>query len=228
MGRAKKPPLPFTDVGELLADLGGITPARIRLFPSPGTATEDDLIRANERKEGGVYELVNGTLVRKVMGWGESCLATDLVGLLRPFIRAHDLGDLAGADSMVKLMSGLVRVPDLAFVRWAQYPDRQRPTEPVPELYPDLAVEVLSAGNTRGEMLRKRKEYFLAGTSLVWEVDPRRREIDVYTAPDARTTLTEADTLDGGTVLPGFRVSVADVFALVPRVPAPKPRRRKK
>jgi Uma2 family endonuclease len=76
-------------------------------------------------------------------------------------------------------------------------------------------------------MLRKRKEYFLAGTSLVWEIDPRRREIDVYTDPETCTTLTEDETLTGGSVLPGFTVRVAEVFARVPRS-EPKPRRRKK
>ena len=86
---------------------------------------------------------------------------------------------------------------------------------------------MLSPGNTRAEMLRKREEYFLAGVLLVWEVDPRTFTIDVYTAPETKTTLTEADTLDGGEVLPGFSVAVSLIFAEVPH-PEPKPRRKKK
>jgi Uma2 family endonuclease len=76
-------------------------------------------------------------------------------------------------------------------------------------------------------MAQKRREYFLAGVLLVWEVDPRTRTIDVFTDPETHVTLTEADTLDGGAVLTEFRVSVADIFAQVERE-EPKPTRRKK
>jgi Uma2 family endonuclease len=144
MGQTRKPTLPFTRFDELLADLGGITPDRIRLYPSPGTATEKDLVRINDRKEGGLYELVSGTLVEKAMGFGEGSLALDLVFFLRLYLREHDLGDLAGADSGMRIMGGIVRLPDVSFIRWEQYPNRERPTEAVPDLYPDLAVEILS------------------------------------------------------------------------------------
>ncbi len=49
-------------------------------------------------------------------------------------------------------------------------PNGKLPTDPVPELVPDFVVEVLGAGNTRGEMARKRREYFLAGVRLVWRL----------------------------------------------------------
>jgi Uma2 family endonuclease len=90
-------------------------------------------------------------------------------------------------------------------------------------------VEVLSKGNTPKEIQRKLKEYFLAGTRLVWVVDPRQRHVRVYTAPDRFVVLTEADTLDGGDVLPGFQLPLRELFALVPQSPKKpgKGRRRK-
>jgi Uma2 family endonuclease len=82
-------------------------------------------------------------------------------------------------------------------------------------------------------MERKRREYFLAGVSLVWMVDPKQRTVTVFTPTNAEggVTLSEADELDGGDVLPGFRLPVATVFRRVRRAdpPAqPKKRSRRK
>jgi Uma2 family endonuclease len=80
-------------------------------------------------------------------------------------------------------------------------------------LYPDLAVEVLSKSNTEKEMKRKLREYFEAGTRLVWLVDPKARTVRVYTSPRKFKLLTEDQTLDGGEVLPGFELSLRKLFA---------------
>jgi Uma2 family endonuclease len=124
-----------------------------------------------------------------------------------------DLGMVLGPDGMVKLMKKLVRIPDVSFTNWDRVPGRVVPDVPVPDLAPDLAVEVLSEGNTREEMERKLKEYFLSEVQLVWVIDPRKRTVRVYTSPDDVTDLGEGDTLDGGSVLPGFSVPVARLFA---------------
>ena len=78
---------------------------------------------------------------------------------------------------------------------------------------PDLAVEVISRGNTREEMERKLLDYFAAGVRLVWYVYPVMREVRVYTMPEAYVTLGGQDTLDGGDVLPGFQLPLATLFA---------------
>ncbi len=92
-------------------------------------------------------------------------------------------------------------------------PNRRFPDEPIPDLVPDLAIEVLSEGNTPGEMARKLKDYFITGVRLVWFVDPEARTVEVFTAPDRSITLTEADKLDGGDVLPGLSLPVKQVFS---------------
>jgi Uma2 family endonuclease len=81
------------------------------------------------------------------------------------------------------------------------------------KIAPHLAVEVLSPHNTKAEMNRKLVEYFDRGVQLVWYVDPRTRTVAVYTSPRRPKTLSESQTLDGGTVLPGFSVPVAQIFA---------------
>ncbi len=122
----------------------------------------------------------------------------------RHFLKANDLGVLAGEVGAIRLMPGLVRIPDLSFVRWDRLPGGKIPAAPILGLTPDLAVEVLSPGHTRGEMALKVREYFLSGVRLVWLVDPRKRQVRVSTAPDYSTRLTEEDSPDGGDVLPGY------------------------
>jgi Uma2 family endonuclease len=208
--------LPFETVGEMLEQLGNIDPRRVRSSPPPGLATEKDVLALLDR-ENRLYELVDGVLVEKVMGLKESMVAAHLVQVTRSYAETHDLGLVAGADGTMKLWPRLVRIPDVSFFAWHQFPDKQYPAVPIPELYPDLAVEVLSEGNTLAEMERKLKEYFLAGTRLVWFVDPDARTVEVYTSPDESTLLTEADTLTGGDVLPGFTLALKELFARVPR-----------
>lgn len=210
------PTLRYETVADLLEQLGNIDPHRVRMRPPPGKATERDLIRLLEHTDH-LYELVDGVLVEKIMASLESSLACDLIGFLQVYLARHPVGFLMGADGPARLMPQLVRLPDISFISWAQLPRRERPMDPIFDLAPALAVEVLSEGNTPGEMARKLKEYFFAGVRVVWFVDPKKRTIQVYTAPDQVVTLTEVDTLDGGDVLPGFSLPVRQIFAGLPR-----------
>lgn len=203
-------------MADLIDRLGGIPPARIRLHPFPGTATVQDLVHV-EAREKGRFELVDGTLVEKAMGYRESALAGVILALLRAFVVPRNLGIVTGEAGMVQIFRGLVRMPDVAYVSWDRVPGRAMPADPVPSLAPDLAVEVLSAGNTPAEMRRKRQEYFRAGVRLVWEVEPNDRTVAVYTAPEGPTVLTAGQNLDGGVVLQGFTLALNDVFAELDR-----------
>ena len=137
-----------------------------------------------------------------------------IVQMLLNFVRPRRLGLVLTTDGTLKILPGLVRLPDACFIPRDRLPGGKRPKEPIPGLVPDLAVEVLSKGNTRAEMARKLREYFEAGTRLVWMVDPKARTVRVHTGPTTRqsTVLKLGDTLDGGDVLPGFAVPVADLF----------------
>jgi Uma2 family endonuclease len=195
-------------VADLLESLDDIPPRRIRLRPYPGTATEHDVLAAHARDKR-LCELVDGVLVEKPMGYEESRLAFEIGYLLASFLRRHDLGSAAGADGMMRLTAGLVRIPDVSFVSWERLPDR---LGPIPAMAPDLAIEVLSEANTPREMQRKLREYFEAGTRLVWYFDPKARTVTVYTAPDQFLVLDETQSLDGGDVLPGLVVPLRELF----------------
>jgi Uma2 family endonuclease len=199
-------------IGDLLKRLGHVPAKRVRLHPTPGTATEKDLIYVLER-ENVLCELVEGTLVEKPMGYEESALAVLISVFLSNYVRPRKLGIVTGADGTIRLFPGLVRIPDVAFASWGCFPDRKRPKVPIPQLAPDLVVEVLSKSNTKPEMVRKLGEYFGVGVKVVWMVDPRKRTVRVHTAVDQSVLFMEGQTLDGGAVLPGFVLRLDELFA---------------
>ncbi|HET6883488.1 MAG TPA: Uma2 family endonuclease, partial [Pirellulales bacterium] len=163
MAIAASSPAPLTL--NALAELFGDMPAwRIRSTPAPGTATEDDVLAIDEREDR-LCELVDGVLLEKTVGYEESCFTVDLVTLVNSFVKRHKLGKVSGPDGMMRLFPGLVRIPDIAFVSWKRYHAR-RGSRRMPHLVPDLAIEVLSEGNTPKEMSRKLDDYFDAGVRL--------------------------------------------------------------
>jgi Uma2 family endonuclease len=206
----------LSPVIETLADLherlGRVPLHRIRCHPAPGTATEADVL-VYPHGEKRLYELVDGVLVEKPMGYYASLLAALLIRFLGRFLDVHDLGVVLGADATLQLAPGLVRLPDVSFIAWERFPNRELPAEPIPALVPDLVVEILSAGNTAAEMERKLQEYFSAGVRLVWYVYPEQQVVHVYTSPRDVRIFQAAEPLDGGTVLPGFRLTIQEWFA---------------
>jgi Uma2 family endonuclease len=208
----------YENLAEWLHDLGDVPPERILMDPLPGTATEKDLLRFVERDRR-LVELVDGTLVEKPVGWFEALIAGKLLTVLNNFVLPRRLGVASGPDGTLKMKSGRIRLPDLAFVSVDDLPGGQLPTEPVPMIPFRLAVEVISEGNTSAEMRQKMKEYFESGTQLVWLIYPKTKTIEIYErlSDQPSRILGEAETLDGGSVLPGFSVPVADIFAPLQR-----------
>jgi Uma2 family endonuclease len=199
-------------VADLLERLGGIPPERVRYYPQPGTATEADVVAIEER-ENRLCELIDGVLVEKPMSYRESMLAVLIATALNVFVRPRKLGVVTGADGMIKLFPGLVRIPDVAYVSRERLPGGRVPPDAIPHLVPDLAVEVLSKSNTPAEMTRKRREYFEAGVRLVWLVDPGPRSVAVFTGAEQFTTVDVDGSLDGGDILPGFTLALRELFA---------------
>lgn len=198
-------------VADLLERLGDIPASRVRLHPPPGQATERDVLEIHARTDR-LFELIDGVLVEKAMGFRESFLAVRIIMILGEFVERHRLGIVTGADGMLRLSARNVRIPDVAFVSWNQLPTRKVPTKPIPDLFPDLAIEVLSESNTRREMDRKREDYFRAGTRLIWQFNPERRIVEVYAAGRKPKVMDSTQKLDGGKVLPGFELSLAELF----------------
>lgn len=168
------------------------------------------------------------------MGHPESFLAAKLIGRLEIFLEANDLGYICTSDALVRVLPTQVRGPDVCFTSWAKRPDGTVARDPITGIVPDLAVEILSPGNTSKEIARKIGEYFAGGCRLVWVIDPDTEAAEVYTSPADRTVVPPTGDLDGGDVLPGFRLPLAKLFerlakpAPQKKPPAKKPPRKKK
>ena len=211
MSRATIAPPEIKTLADLRRRLGGIPLDRIWFHPAPGTAAEKDVVEAEER-ENRLCELVDGTLVEKAMGFEEARLAARLIYLVNSYLDENDLGICVRADGMMRIAPGLVRIPDMSFITWDRLPGRESPREPIPDLAPNLAVEVLSEGNTKSEMARKVREYFEAGVVLVWLIDPKKRTARVFSTVEKSVLLRADQALDGGDVLPGFVIRLSDLL----------------
>ena len=175
--------------------------------------TADDLWKIVA--DGSRYELCKGELLPMTpVGIRHGTIVVKLCRLLGAYVEEKRLG-VVGTEGGFRLQRNpdTVRGPDLAFIA----KDRL-PPEGIPEAFadfpPDLAVEVLSPGDTATEVLRKVGEYLAAGVPLVWVVDPTIQKVTVYRSLQDIKVLSAEENLDGGKVLPGFRVSVAAIFAL--------------
>ena len=161
------------------------------------------------------WELWEGDL-RKVPGAeGEASeLASWIAALLAFFVRPRRLGMVTGADGTYIVLHDpdTVLVPDAAFVRWERLPGRVRPERYIP-VPPDLAVEVRSPSDEPGEIAKKLELYRRADVPLIWWVDPAPRRVAVYVDGQLVAELGEGDDLDGGDILPGLRLPVAEFFA---------------
>ncbi len=202
---------------DLVDRLGGIPLSRILAKPAPGSATEADLLQVNGSKRR-LCELVDGILVEKAMGLRESLLAGVIMAMLREFVVPRNLGFVSGEAGTMRLFQDLVRIPDVAFISWSRVPEGRVPKEPIPQLAPDLAVEVLSPSNTKAEMQRKRQEYFKAGVEVVWQVDPEERTVAVYEkGQDQPRVYDRTQTIECRYSLTGFHLVLPDLFSELDR-----------
>ncbi len=159
------------------------------------------------------YELVRGRLLRRTLpGMRHGRIVALVASRLGHFIEAHDLGTILGASGyLLEWNPDTVRAPDVSFIAAERLPPDQIP-HGYPTLAPDLAVEVLSPSERPGARREKMRDYFAAGTRLVWEVDPAQRTITVYRSAHDGTTLAATDELTGAEVLPGFVCRVGELI----------------
>ncbi|HET7229611.1 MAG TPA: Uma2 family endonuclease [Longimicrobium sp.] len=178
----------------------------------PALLTADEFLRM---PDGGVRrELVRGEVCEMTpAGSRHGRIGMRIAARLSGFVEAHGLGEVYGPDTGFMLASDpdTVRVPDVSFVT------RERATRvgDVEEFWPgapDLAIEVISPTDRFSEVDEKIEEYFAAGCRMVVIVNPRRRIATVYRSPDDVLLLREDDVLDGGDVVPGWTLPLAEVF----------------
>jgi Uma2 family endonuclease len=204
---------PWATVAELINHLGGISPDRIYLRPPPGQATEKDVEAIRATLERRLCELVDGVLVEIAYGFRESVLASHITAALGKHNEKSERGVLLGAGMAYRLYPGCVRRPSISFLLWDRFPNGELPDEEIPDLAPDLAIQILRAANTPQEMQRALCDYFTAGVQKVWLIDPKTQTAEVYSSSTRRRTIRKDQSLTGGDLLPGFRLPLKELFA---------------
>ena len=160
------------------------------------------------------YELIAGE-IRQMSPAGivHGLVGGQLVGLLSHHVMLNRLGAILTAEPGFRLSRDpdTVRVPDVAFIRSARLRRRAAPEGFWPGA-PDLAVEILSPGDTPSEVDEKVATWLDAGAAMVWVVSPGLRTVTVHCSATDIQTLTEQEELDGQDVVPGFRCRVSEIF----------------
>jgi Uma2 family endonuclease len=157
-----------------------------------------------------LYEYIGGEVIEVVSNSKSSKLGLFIGGKIMAFVIENGLGRVTGADGGY-IVAGERYIPDAGFISIQRQPDE--PDASYNPLAPDLAVEVLSPGNTPTELRIKMGNYLQAGTTL-WVVDPDKQQVEVYVPGQKVKVATINDTLDGGTVLPGFKLPIKDIFSI--------------
>lgn len=163
--------------------------------------------------DGKLRELANGQVVEwDVTNFEHGRLVALLSLLLGQFVRERKLGQVVITDALVKVQNSDfdARGGDVTFYRSARIPsDRRAPATATP---PDFVIEVLSPSDRATMVEAKVGDWLRAGVPLLWYVNPQTGVTTVYAGPSIRRVPPE-ETLDGGTVLPGFTVRMADVLS---------------
>ncbi len=174
--------------------------------------TADELLRMPD--DGFCYELVRGELRRmSPAGYEHGKLTALLTGSLVQHVMAHDLGAVCAAETGFRIAADpdTIRAPDVAFIRRERLEETGEEKSFWPGA-PDLAIEVVSPGDSYTEVEEKVCDWLAAGTRMVIVVNPQQRTAKVYRSLTEITVLTESDTLDGGDVVPGWKMALRAVF----------------
>jgi len=157
------------------------------------------------------YELIKGEAVDVPMTGSIHAEIQTLVSFqLQSYVVTHRVGKVY-TELHCRLAPDIVRVPDVAFVRTENLANITDPSKLLP-FAPDLAIEIISPGNTVSEMRQKLDLYFAAGTLLVWWIYPDLQSVEVHHPDRTARMFIMGETLDGGDVLPGLSILVASLF----------------
>ena len=195
------------------AALGHVPLERVAFDWPVGRSGERELLEAEAA--GLLPELVNGTIVSKPMADEESRIASNLIVRIGMWeiAAAVPKGALAGEAGLIRMRGRNVRAPDVRYTPADLVPPPAGGRRPaVADYPPTFCAEILSRSNTDEEIDLKLAEYFASGCRLAWVIDPQARTARIYGRPGEYRQVTENATLDGGDVLPGFGVRVADLL----------------
>ena len=182
------------------------------------TYTAEDLWELSHLPEYAEMRLelsVGELIVMAPSSWQHGVASSKFIRIVGDFVETHHLGLTTGAETGYILHRNpdgrdTVRAPGIGFVAAARVPDVLPDTGYVP-FAPDLAVEIISPNDKAHEVQDTVSAYLQYGPRMIWVAYPMSKTVVVHT-PSGAHTLREHDVLDGADVLPGFRVTVRELF----------------
>jgi Uma2 family endonuclease len=160
------------------------------------------------------YELINGELkTMSPASHDHGRIALRIAVHLAQFVWKNNLGDAYAAETGFLLTSDpdTVLAPDAAFVSEARAREG-RDTKGYWPGAPDIAVEVLSPGETGPRTKKKVAQWLEHGAQQVWIVNSKNETVTIHRSSGDSITFGYRETLEADDLLPGFRVAVADIF----------------
>lgn len=175
--------------------------------------TAEDLERMPD--DGKLYELDEGRLIELCPANAVSSFAAARI-LIRvgSFVSAHKLGEVGGADLGINLARNpdTVRAPDVAFVSYARLHEKKLRRRGFLDAVPELVIEVLSPTDRYADVRRKVRQYLAAGVKQAWIFHPLDRWVEVFFDDGRVVEFGEHDVIDGGELLPGFRLVLDEIW----------------
>jgi Uma2 family endonuclease len=173
--------------------------------------TDEELMALPE--DGFKRELVNGEIVMSPAGANHGRIIMILSFALEGFVTKRKLGAVFDGQTGFRMRSGDLFSPDISFMAKSRLEGTKRAPQAFFRGSPELAVEVLSPGESFGHAEEKIAQYFENDTKLAWLVNPVNQTVQVYRGRTPEKMLRAGDVLDGEDILPGFTFPVADLFA---------------
>ena len=177
--------------------------------------SEQDLLRFQE--EAGI-EFVNGHILEKPVSKESSRVALRIGFLLQTYVEKNgqvEIYDSSLGYQCFPAEPSRYRKPDVSAIRV----ERLKALDPDPGLMPipaDLAVEVISPGDTAYDVAEKLEDYLNNGFKLIWLVHPNTKAVVIHRGDGSVSKLHNGDEITGESALPGFKCKVAEFFAHPP------------
>jgi len=165
-------------------------------------------------RDGRKYELLGGELVVSPTGFQHGYISVRLATVLMDFVLRQRLGLVVDSSTGFRMATGDCLSPDVSFVRKQRLHGQKEITTKFFQGAPDLAVEVVSPGESHRRPKQKLAEYFDNGTQMAWVVNPKNRTVSVYTSAEKVKVLHESEQLEAKTLLPGFAFPIKQLFQI--------------
>lgn len=157
------------------------------------------------------YEFINGYALSKVSPkYFHSTLQSALLLLIRTWCKGKGRVVSEWAIILQRQGEDWVPIPDLTYISYERLPAIWKRNEACP-IAPELVIEIISPGQTSKQFAEKTTDYFKAGISRVWIIDPEATSIEVFSV-DGSTQVYTDTMLIIDSLLPGLELTVKGIF----------------